>query len=43
MNYFFLCRQYILDVRAVDDEELREARVLLGKMNFDKRFVVTDV
>ena len=36
-------RRYVLDVRAVDPDEIREAKAVLRKMNFDKRFVVSDV
>ena len=31
-------RDYELDVQAVDDEELKEAKRILKKMNFDDRF-----
>lgn len=34
---------YVLDIHAVDPQEIRAAKVILGKMNFDKCFVVTDV
>jgi hypothetical protein len=31
-------RDYELDVQAVDDEELKEAKRILKKMNFDDQF-----
>ena len=35
-------KQYTLDIRAVDGEEIRQARRILRKMNFDKRFTLDD-
>jgi len=34
---------YVLDIHAVVPEELREAKAVLRKMNFDNRFVLNDV
>lgn len=36
-------RRYVLDVGSVNKAEMKEARAVLGKMNFDRSFVVTDV
>jgi hypothetical protein len=36
-------QRYVLDVGSVNKVEMKEARVVLAKMNFDRRFVVTDV
>jgi hypothetical protein len=36
-------KSYDLDIRAVDPDEIREARQVLRKMNFDARFEVLDV
>ncbi|MEO6322391.1 MAG: hypothetical protein ABIR56_17040 [Polaromonas sp.] len=34
-------REYQLDIRAVEADEIVEAKAVLAKMNFDKRFQVT--
>lgn len=36
-------RRYVLDVGSVDRAEMKEARVVLAKMNFDQCFAITDV
>ena len=36
-------KSYDLDIRAVEPDEIREARRVLRKMNFDARFEVLDV
>jgi hypothetical protein len=36
-------RRYVLDVRSVINAEMKEARAVLAKMNFDRCFVLTDV
>ena len=36
-------KQYTLDIRAVDPEEIKEAKDILRKMNFDNRFTINDV
>ena len=36
-------RRYVLDVSSVNRAEMKEARVVLAKMNFDRCFVLTDV
>lgn len=36
-------REYRLDVRAVEQEELRHGRAVLAKMNYDHRIEVADV
>jgi hypothetical protein len=36
-------QRYVLDVGSVNRAEIKEARAVLAKMNFDRCFVVTDV
>lgn len=36
-------RRYVLDVGSVNRAEMKEARVVLAKMNFDQCFAITDV
>ncbi len=36
-------RRYALDIRALAPDDIREARRILAKMNFDARFEVLDV
>jgi hypothetical protein len=36
-------RHFTLNISAVDPVEVREARVVLGRMNYDKRFELNDV
>ena len=35
--------QYVLDIHAVETEEVQVAKAVLRKMNFDKRFGLSDV